>query len=73
VEDSSASMRVTICRSTERTAATVARTLDGDKRRLVISTPWRQQPSETWQQIRPMLTDDEARAVAAAFDLDDPQ
>jgi hypothetical protein len=71
-EDSTARMRVTVCRSTWRTTATVARTLDGEQRHLIISTPWRQQPSETYTSVRDQLTSEEAVALARAFDLDRP-
>jgi len=71
-EDSTARMRVTVCRSTWRTTATVARTLDGEQRHLIISTPWRQQPSETCTSVRDQLTSEEAVALARAFDLDRP-
>jgi hypothetical protein len=65
-------MRVTVCRSTWRQTATVSRTLDGEQRHLVVSVPWTQQPIETYTQVRSMLTDDEAAALADAFDLDKP-
>jgi hypothetical protein len=65
-------MRVTLCRSTWRTTATVSRTLDGQQRHLVVSVPWTQRPIETWQEIRDLLTPEEQEALAAAFDLDRP-
>jgi hypothetical protein len=70
--DSTACMRVTLCRSTWRTTATVPRTLDGQQRHLVVSVPWTQRPIETWQEIRDLLTPEEQEALAAAFDLDRP-
>jgi hypothetical protein len=71
-EDSTARMRVTVCRSTGRTTATVSRTLNGDQRHLVVSVPWTQRPIQTWQEVRDLLTPEEAQALAAAFDLDRP-
>jgi hypothetical protein len=65
-------VRITVCRSTERTATTVMRTLDGAERRLIVSVPWRQRPSETYYAVRDQLTSEEAAALAAAFDLDGP-
>lgn len=65
-------MRVTVCRSTDRTAAAVMRTMDGDQRRLIVQVPWTQRPSETNQAVRDQLTAEEAQALAAGFGLDGP-
>lgn len=62
-----------MCRSTDRTAATVLRELDGEERRLIVSVPWAQRPIETYQAVRPLLSREEAEALAAAFDLDPPE
>jgi hypothetical protein len=66
-------VRVTVCRSTDRTAATVMRTMDDEQRRLTVQAPWRQRPSETYQAVRDQLTAEEAQALASAFDLDQPR
>jgi hypothetical protein len=66
-------VRITVCRSVDRLTTTVMRTMDGDQRRLIVQTPWRQPPSETYQAVRDQLTAEEAQALAAAFDLDGPQ
>jgi hypothetical protein len=66
-------MRVTICRSIDRVATTVMRELDGEQRRLIVSVPWRQQPTDTYMAVRDQLTHEEAAALAAAFDLDQPE
>jgi hypothetical protein len=65
-------MTITVCRSIDRVTAAVMRSLDGDQRRLIIQVPWRQRPSETYQAVRDQLTSEEAVALAAAFDLDQP-
>jgi hypothetical protein len=65
-------MRVTVCRSVDRTTTTVMRELDGERRRLIVQTPWTQRPTETYYAVLDQLTSEEAEALAAAFDLDGP-
>lgn len=62
-------MKITVCRSTGRVATTVLRGLDGDERRLIVSTPWEQPPAETLALLADQLTTEEAAEVAAAFGI----
>jgi hypothetical protein len=66
-------MRVTVCRSTDRTITAVLRALEnGDRRRLILQVPWTQLPTETFLEVRDQLSPEERRALIAAFDLDQP-
>jgi hypothetical protein len=65
-------IRITLCRSIGRVQTTITRSVVDGERRLIVSTPWQQPPIETYQQVRPQLTREEAQALAAAFDLDGP-
>jgi len=65
-------VRITVCRSTDRTRVTVMRFLDDDQRRLIVSVLWTQQPTDTYRAVRDQLTSEEAAELAAAFDLHQP-
>ncbi len=65
-------MRVTVSRSTGATRTDIARSLDDDERRLIISTPWDQPDAKTIGLIWNQLTEEEQRVVAAAFNLPAP-
>jgi hypothetical protein len=65
-------MRISTCHSTGRSEVGVFRLLDGERRSLTIMAPWGQPLAETYRQVRPQLTDEEAAEVAAAFGLDVP-
>jgi hypothetical protein len=62
-------VRVTVCYATDRTRVDVMRTLENDRRRLIISAPWGQRPAETLAAVADRLTTQEAAEVARAFGL----
>jgi hypothetical protein len=62
-------VRITTCHSTGRTETGVMRMLDGERRTLIILSPWGQPPERTIAVIWDQLTEEEQRDVAAAFGL----
>jgi DNA-binding cell septation regulator SpoVG len=62
-------VRITLTFSTGRTECHVMRVLDLQRRGLVIACPWRQTPAETFQQVRHLLSEEEAAEVADALGL----
>jgi hypothetical protein len=65
-------VKITTCHSTGRTETGILRSLDGERRTLVIMAPWGQPVAQTISAIWDQLTDAEQVEVAAAFGLDRP-
>ncbi len=59
--------------STGRTETGVMRLLEGQRRTLVVLSPWGQPPLETLRRVAGQLTDEEAAEVAAAFGISPQQ
>jgi hypothetical protein len=65
-------VRISVVYSTGRVETGVMRTLDGQRRGLVVMCPWGQEPLETVRRLAGQLTEEEHREVAAAFGFDRP-
>jgi hypothetical protein len=66
-------VRISTCHSTGRAEVAVFRLLDGERRSLTILCPWGQPLADTYRQVLPQLTAEEAVEVAAAFGLGPPE
>jgi len=58
--------------STGRVECHVMRVLDMQRKGLVIACPWSQPPAQTLEQVRHLLSAEEAAEVATALGLDRP-
>jgi len=63
-------MRIQTCYSTDRTESGIMRTLDGDRRTLILLCTWGELPIHTYLAVRDQLTDEEITEVRKAFGWD---